>query len=83
VQEADVSAMLESLLHACGDTDRLADIARNDALAGIAPPPVEMDEVAFLRADLAYAAAKRSGALDSRRLHRAHEAEVQRNGSAM
>lgn len=39
-----MSALLESLL----DAERLADIARNDALAGLPPaPPVELDEIYF------------------------------------
>ena len=49
-----MSAMLESLLLASGDPERLADIARNDAIAGFPPaPPVELDELFFVRADLA------------------------------
>lgn len=48
-----MSAMLDLLLQASGDAERLADIARNDALAGFPPaPPVELDEHFFRRVDL-------------------------------
>lgn len=43
-----VSCLLDSLL----DSERLADIAANDAAAGIAAPPVERDEEFFTRVDL-------------------------------
>ena len=43
-----MSAMLDSLLKASGDAERLADIARNEAALGIPPaPPVELDEAYF------------------------------------
>jgi hypothetical protein len=62
-----MSARLDSLL----DQDRLADIARNDAAMGATPPPVELDEVFFARADLAYAHARADGSLDRAKEHRA------------
>jgi hypothetical protein len=47
LSEAAMSARLDQLL----DRERLADIARNDALMGIAAPAVEMDEQFFARSD--------------------------------
>lgn len=45
-----MSYCLDLLLQAAGDAERLADIARNDALAGFTPvPPVDMDDVFFAR----------------------------------
>lgn len=70
-----MSSMLDSLL----DPVRLADIARNDALAGIDAPPQERDESFFERVDAAMLEAK-SPAGEARRLHRAHEAQQQRLG---
>lgn len=70
--------MLDSL---CGK-DRLADCLRNDAAAGIAPPPVEMDEAFFLRADLAYVK-DRCGKHERDRQHRALQAQQQRERTAL
>ncbi len=66
-----MSACLDSLL----DAGRLADIARNDILAGIVPPPVELDEAFYNRVDLAYTRDKTSGALDRRIVARIAERE--------
>lgn len=65
-----MSALMDRLL----DSERLADIARNDALAGIAAPPVERDEF-FARVDAAMLEAK-SPAGQARILRRAQLAEI-------
>jgi hypothetical protein len=71
-----MSAMLDSL---CG-AERLADIARNDVLMGIAAPAVELDEAVFQRRDAAYEAAKSDGTLTRSRDERALAEQVQRQG---
>jgi hypothetical protein len=71
-----MSAMLDSL---CG-AERLADIARNDVLMGIAAPAVELDEAFFQRSDLAYQRAKSDGSLTRWRDERALADQVQRQG---
>jgi hypothetical protein len=72
-----MSACLEQLLRDSGDAVRLADIARNDVLMGIAAPAVELDE-AFVRSDLAYQQAKDDGSLTRSRDERALAEQMQR-----
>jgi hypothetical protein len=72
-----MSAILDSAL----DSDRLADIARNDALMGIAAPAVELDEAFFARSDAAYSAAKDDGSLTRSRDERALKSQIERQGA--
>jgi hypothetical protein len=72
-----MSAMLDRLL----DNERLADIARNDALMGLTAPAVELDEQFFVRSDTAYAAAKADGSLTGWRDDRALAEQMQRQGT--
>jgi hypothetical protein len=70
-----MSALLDSL---CGSA-RLADCIRNDTAMGlITPPPVEMDERFFLRADLDYARDRASGKHERDRERWALQAQQQR-----
>lgn len=53
------------------------------ALADPVAPSVEMDDEFFRRDDLAYARSREDGSLERARDHRALEAQVQREGTAI
>jgi len=77
-----MSAMLDQLLRDSGDAARLADLARNDVLAGITAPPVEKDDVVFgeqrrIASDMAYARARDDGSNERARDARGAKAERQ------
>lgn len=62
-----MSAIIEILLRDCHGEKRLADIAANDAAAGIAASGPEMDQRFFERADLSQPTAEQSARANDRR----------------